>query len=246
MTDDSKLKPMGLGVSILLFGIPSVVFFLITRILIPYFREHSSMHPVLVWFISGGLLLFVPLFVLALVLFKSDKYDFDLKTFIARFRLGGLNAKDWVWFLGGFLTIFISMGAIMGLWKLLSLYFGLEALDTTAPFLQFTPLRGTEALYLLVWIPFFFFNIVGEELLWRGYILPRQELAFGNYAWLINGILWTLFHLFFGLHLLILILPSLFVIPYVVYKRKKTLIGIITHALLNGPAFILVSLGILA
>jgi membrane protease YdiL (CAAX protease family) len=96
-----------------------------------------------------------------------------------------------------------------------------------------------------VWIPFFFFNIVGEELMWRGYILPRQELAFGRYAWVINALLWTVFHLFFGLHLLILLLPSLFIIPYTVYRRKKTLIGIITHALLNGPAFVFVALGIL-
>ena len=72
MADDSKLKPMGLGMSIVLFGIPSVVFFLITRVLIPYFRENSSIHPVLVWFIFGGLFLFVPLFVLALLLFKND------------------------------------------------------------------------------------------------------------------------------------------------------------------------------
>jgi membrane protease YdiL (CAAX protease family) len=75
--------------------------------------------------------------------------------------------------------------------------------------------------------------------------LPRQELAFGRFAWLINGILWTVFHLCFGFHLLILLLPSLFIIPYVVYKRQKTLIGIIVHALLNGPSFILVSLGLL-
>jgi len=236
---------MGLGLSIVLFGIPSVVFFLITRVLIPYFRENSSTHPILVWFISGGLFLFIPLFVLTLILYKSDKYDLDMKTLIMRFRLTELHRQDWIWSLCAFLLILILMGVIMGLWKLLSLHLGLMPLDTTAPFLQFNPLRGAEVLFLLVWIPFFFFNIVGEELLWRGYILPRQELTFGRYAWFINGILWTFFHLFFGLHLLILLLPSLFIIPYVVYRRQKTLIGIIIHALLNGPSFILVSLGIL-
>jgi membrane protease YdiL (CAAX protease family) len=137
------------------------------------------------------------------------------------------------------------MAVIMLLWRLLSSRYGITPLDTSTPFLQFTPLRGAEVLLLLVWVPFFFFNIVGEELMWRGYILPRQELAFGGYAWLINALLWTVFHLFFGLHLLILLLPSLFIIPYVVYKRQKTLIGIVIHALLNGPAFILVALGIL-
>ncbi len=36
------------------------------------------------------------------------------------------------------------------------------------------------------WLPFFamtitlVFNILGEEFWWRGVVLPRQELAFGN------------------------------------------------------------------
>ena len=40
-------------------------------------------------------------------------------------------------------------------------------------------------------------NIGGEELWWRGIILPRQELAFGKWAWLVNGLLWDLFHFFY-------------------------------------------------
>jgi Type II CAAX prenyl endopeptidase Rce1-like len=36
-------------------------------------------------------------------------------------------------------------------------------------------------------------NILGEEFLWRGVVLPRQEVAFGRRAWVVNGILWLLF-----------------------------------------------------
>jgi hypothetical protein len=32
-------------------------------------------------------------------------------------------------------------------------------------------------------------NIVGEEFVWRGVVLPRQEVAFGGRAWLVNGVL---------------------------------------------------------
>src|SRR5205807_1973574 len=39
-------------------------------------------------------------------------------------------------------------------------------------------------------------NIGGEELWWRGYLLPRQEAAFGKAAWIIHGMYWSLFHLF--------------------------------------------------
>ncbi|PYY12127.1 MAG: hypothetical protein DMG69_02250 [Acidobacteria bacterium] len=40
------------------------------------------------------------------------------------------------------------------------------------------------------------FNIGGEELWWRGYVLPRQELAFGMITWVVHGLLWSVFHLF--------------------------------------------------
>lgn len=39
------------------------------------------------------------------------------------------------------------------------------------------------------------FNIAGEELWWRGYILPRQEAASGKIASLMHGLLWAAFHL---------------------------------------------------
>jgi hypothetical protein len=41
-----------------------------------------------------------------------------------------------------------------------------------------------------------FGNIAGEELWWRGYLLPRQEAASGAVAWLYHGLLWAAFHLF--------------------------------------------------
>lgn len=38
------------------------------------------------------------------------------------------------------------------------------------------------------------FDILGEELSWRGYILARQELAIGRWAWVSHRALWTVFH----------------------------------------------------
>jgi membrane protease YdiL (CAAX protease family) len=40
------------------------------------------------------------------------------------------------------------------------------------------------------------FNTVrGEELLFRGLLLPRMSRAFGRADWLINGVLFALYHL---------------------------------------------------
>jgi membrane protease YdiL (CAAX protease family) len=128
---------------------------------------------------------------------------------------------------------------------MLCVRFGIPELKTTPPFMEFQALIGYEKLYLFIWFPMFFFNIVGEELLWRGYILPRQELKHGGYAWIINSVLWFVFHLCFGRDLLIILLPILIIVPYTAYRTRNTLIGIITHGILNGPMFVLVSLGLI-
>ena len=39
------------------------------------------------------------------------------------------------------------------------------------------------------------FTIVGEELLFRGYLLPRMNGAFGRGDWVANGLLFTGYHL---------------------------------------------------
>ncbi|SEL85374.1 CAAX protease self-immunity [Alkalibacterium putridalgicola] len=52
------------------------------------------------------------------------------------------------------------------------------------------------ALLITFQLFFLFFNILGEEFWWRGYILPRQEIVHGQYTWILHGLLWTLFHIF--------------------------------------------------
>jgi hypothetical protein len=52
-------------------------------------------------------------------------------------------------------------------------------------------LRGNWLALMMMTIHFAF-NIVGKEFSWRGYFLPRQELAFGKWTWLVRGILWPL------------------------------------------------------
>ena len=92
-------------------------------------------------------------------------------------------------------------------------------------------LKGEWSL-VLVYILGWFFNIVGEELWFRSYILPRQELAFGKAAWLVNGFMFTFNHLWQP-WILIAILPASLLLAYVVQRRRNTWIGIIQHGLVN-------------
>ena len=96
------------------------------------------------------------------------------------------------------------------------------------------------------WIPVYYgvvmliFNIGGEELWWRGYVLPRQELAFGRITWIIHGVLWSAFHLFMQ--------PSLWdtvrmaitgvALSFVAQRTKSTWPGIVGHSIGNLPFFL--------
>ena len=40
------------------------------------------------------------------------------------------------------------------------------------------------------------FNIFGEEIYYRGYLLPRMRDAFGTWSWVANGVLFTLKHVY--------------------------------------------------
>ena len=237
------IKPISATRSLLLFGIPSIVFLFICRMLIPLLHQTNGLHPALSWFI-GGLLVFLPLFLLAFYLTRKDGFR-EKAAILSRMRLRKMSSRDWKYTLISTVVIMILSGAIMGISKFLHSSYGIAEIETTPSFMKFEPFQGTERFLLLVWLLMFFFNIFGEELMWRGYILPSQEVDLGNVAWLFNALLWILFHICFGIQLMILLVPIMFILPYAVQKTQNTTVGIYIHALVNGPAFIMVSLGII-
>ena len=85
----------------------------------------------------------------------------------------------------------------------------------------------------------FVFNIVGEELLWRGAIWPRQELIHGQRTWLVHGFMWYLFHLPFYPWFLISGLPQAFILSYLFQKTKNMWLVIIMHTIFNAVFYVL-------
>ena len=241
-SEPRRVEPLGLARSLAYFGVPSAAFFLVAHGLIPLLVE-AQVHPALAWFV-GGYVTFVPLFALALVLGRQEARRTGV-SLVSRLRLEPLNRGQWLWTLAGALAVLLGTGAVMGVAGLTSKALGLPGLETTPAFMAFEPFRGSERLLLLVWAPMFFFNIVGEELFWRGYILPRQEQAFPRRAWFLNACLWAIFHVAFGWQLLLVLLPILFVQPYIAQRTRSTWPGIVIHGVLNGPMFVAISLGAL-
>jgi uncharacterized protein len=55
--------------------------------------------------------------------------------------------------------------------------------------------QGNWGLFALVIAMFVFNTVLGEELLFRGLLLPRMRGAFGRADWIVNGVLFGLYHL---------------------------------------------------
>lgn len=234
------IKKMGLLKSFAIFIPASLVFMLETYYLIPYLSQKTGQETVLLWFIVAGLGMFLPLILIALAILKSEGYGINTNTWRDRLRFQPLTRADWIWSIGALIVIGLFSGVIM---KCLEIAVG--EFDHTPPFMAFEPLAPGRYWLLLVWLPYWLLNIMGEEILWRGVMLPRQEAAFGHFAWLVQAVGWGMFHLAFGWQLLLTLIPILCILPYVGQTRKNSWIGVIIHAGLNGPSFIAIALGML-
>lgn len=57
-------------------------------------------------------------------------------------------------------------------------------------------LTGNYLFVLLFFVVGLVFNIFGEEIYYRGYLLPRMRGVFGKWDWVANGVLFTLKHIY--------------------------------------------------
>ena len=108
------------------------------------------------------------------------------------------------------------------------------------------PLKGQWWIAVYYTLVLLCANIAGEELWWRGYLLPRQELVHGRFTWIVHGILWAAFHLFFQWTLwdFVRMLPTCCALSFVAQHRKNTWPGIIGHTFGNSAFLVQIVQGI--
>jgi membrane protease YdiL (CAAX protease family) len=75
-----------------------------------------------------------------------------------------------------------------------------------------------------------FNTVLGEELLFRGLLLPRMRGAFGRWDWLANGVLFGLYHLHLPWSIPANLLDTFF-ISYPASRYRSALIGIVVHSI---------------
>ncbi len=215
-------------------------FFLLLFTLMPFLKNRFAINPAAYWFITGYVL-FIPLFLFAVSAVRREGARGWHKT-VEALHLRPFSKSDWAYALGGLLLVFLGTGLIFGISSLLTRQWGVRPLSTTPWFMEMHPFAGSERLLLFVWLPMFFFNIVGEEILWRGYIQTRLT---GASSWWLCALLWMVFHVPFGIDLMIMLVPIILIIPYVYSKTGNTLTGVFIHGMYNGPIFVAVALGLL-
>jgi membrane protease YdiL (CAAX protease family) len=90
-------------------------------------------------------------------------------------------------------------------------------------------LSGNWGWFGLILVLLVFNTVLGEELLFRGLLLPRMNGAFGRRDWLANGVLFAVYHLHMPWAIPTSLLDT-FILAYPTKRYRSAWIGIVVHS----------------
>lgn len=245
MKTEFEVKPISFFRSFMIFFIAGILFYITIKILVPVISASTGQTEYIVWMFTGSFVLFLSLFIITFCLLKKDGCTMRLYDIAKALNLKPLHKRDIAYIAVGMIVASILCGIIIEAMIICSKSFTISSLSNVSP-IKVSPLRGSQLWFALFLPVFFFFNYVGEETLWRGYILPRQLIArYGKFAVIINALFHCVFHFVFGWKPLVLMFPMMVLMPYVVSKTKNTWTSIIIHFLIGAPSQILIITGLL-
>lgn len=214
------VKPMKFWQSLLFFFIPALYAVLAQYIIFPSLMrigisEENAYN-------TAHLTVFIGLFIATILAIRVEGWPLRWTSIKERLRLRRMDSTAWKWTIP-FLVLYLLLGFLLNTLA----QFTYEQLGYWPPDADI-PL--TNISYLLIIL---FANVFSEELWWRGYILPRQELKHGKFAWIVNGLLWSLFHMFKWWSVPFMLLKQ-WIIPFVTQRTKNTTPAILIHLFSNG------------
>lgn len=250
-----RLKPMSLWQSAVFTALPAGWAYFAMWVLAPALQEFTG-QPYLVGYLISWGSSEVLIFLAALMVYRLEGNSLKWVSIRERYRLRPPQRKDFAWAL---ITILVMVGTYLALgftsrWLASYPVFsphpafpaelkpGAEQEIIPGIFMGMT-LKGQWGVllaYLVGWL----FNIVGEELWFRGFMLPRQELSHGKAAWIVNGLCFNFFHVMWKWNLIALLPGSLF-LSFVSQRRKTTWVAILAHGFLNITTAITIAASVL-
>ena len=225
MYANGNIKPLKLWKSVLLFMGPGLygviayylLFPTLTRLGVSQENAYNTSH----------LTVFILLFLLIIIALRVEGWPLSWETLRERLRFKRMDSTAWKWTIS-FLLLYLVLGLVL---NTLAQY--------VYKFLNFWP---PDADIPLTNIPFllivFIANILSEELWWRGYILPRQELEHEKFAWIVNGILWSFFHIFKWWAVPFYLLKQ-WMLPFIAQRTKNNTPPFLIHLVSNGLGIVL-------
>jgi membrane protease YdiL (CAAX protease family) len=185
-------------------------------------------------------------FVLCLIIVRQEEGNLRWETVKRRLRLntprdpksGEPRRRLWLWVVPFLLVIVIAelflMSYVNRLWTAIFPFF-----SEPAGYSMAAVFGSQEILARLVGAWWFFglyvanalFNtILGEELLFRGVLLPRMEGVFGKWNWVANGVLFGFYHVHQPWGILGSVVRGILLYAFPSWRFRSTWIGIIVHS----------------
>ncbi len=247
MQEKAALKPMPVWLSLVLFGVPGGIGYWNAYWGIPLLVGRGF--PLVIVFpilLSG---MGVILLGAALIAYRLEGNAWSWPQFKERFRLRALTRRDGLLVAGVLIVCVLADALLEGTGKWLAALPAFAPPDyfpppfnplqeIKFPMTEFlgAPFRGNWGLFWS-WVPLSLVSMLGEEFFWRGYILPRQEISHGRWAWVLNGLLWGyLFHA--GLKWQFLgIAPSMLLTAWIAQHLRNTWASALVHIGGNAVLF---------
>lgn len=242
-----NIKALKLSNALFYYAFASIPFFIGVYIIIPQFVSENENN--FLPFSASILLPLLFLLIYAIIIGKLEQSKSGWNGLIERWNLKKMQKKDWLWTFFLIAVIFLGYFSLAntGDWIIEKFPFlsppkGFELIRTENSFFGL-PLKGNWWV-LILHIVILVINVFGEELFFRGILFPKQKLIHKKYTWIVHGLCYHLFHMFYPWDFL-RILPESLAYGFVVQKTNNTWPGIIAHFMFNALGLIGTIYGIL-
>lgn len=188
------------------------------------------------------------LFVLSLLIVRREEGDLRWTTVKRRLRLnapqdpatGESRPQLWLWTIP-FILGTVAWGAALTPYAE-NLWVGLFPFLAEPPGYSFAAVfESQEILDRLAGAWWFFglfavssfFNVLGEEFLLRGVLLPKMEGVFGRWSWVANGVLFAFYHVHQPWTIPGNIVSGAFLLAFPSWRFRSTWFGVVVHYVEN-------------